>query len=69
VKQEFSVPSRDISETTRRTVEPVTERDGDERVSLAPLDPETALRALLAVKPDKDEPSGEDDDESDDEGR
>lgn len=26
-------------------------RDKDERVSLAPLDPEEALRALLAVKP------------------
>ena len=28
------------------------EPDDDERVSLAPLDAETALRALLAVKPD-----------------
>ncbi len=28
--------------------------DKDERVTLAPLDPETALRALLAVKPDAD---------------
>ena len=27
-------------------------RDDDERVSLAPLDPMTALRALLAVDPD-----------------
>ena len=26
--------------------------DDEERVSLAPLDPETALRALLRVKPD-----------------
>jgi hypothetical protein len=32
----------------------VTERDDDERVTLAALDPETALRALLAVKPGKD---------------
>jgi hypothetical protein len=29
-----------------------TERDRDERVSLDPLDAETALRALLAVRPD-----------------
>ncbi len=27
--------------------------DDDGRVSLAPLDPETALRALLRVKPDE----------------
>jgi hypothetical protein len=33
----------------------------DERIKL-PLDPETALRALLAVKPD-DEPAGDDEDE------
>lgn len=30
----------------------------DEPVSLAPLDPEEALRALLAVKPDED-PDGQ----------
>jgi len=30
------------------------EKDRDEPVSLAPLDPETALRGLLAVKPDRD---------------
>jgi len=35
-------------------VKAVTEREDDERVSLAPLDAETALRALLAVKPDDD---------------
>lgn len=35
--------------------------DRDERVSLAELTPEEALRALLAVKPGK----GEDDDEQD----
>ena len=29
-----------------------SERDRDEPVSLAPLDPETALRGLLAVKPE-----------------
>ena len=28
--------------------------DPDERVSLAPLDPESALRALLKVDPDSD---------------
>ena len=35
----------------------MTEREpeDDDRVSLAPLDPETALRALLAVEPDEDE--------------
>ncbi len=32
-----------------------TGRDRDERVSLVPLDPKEALRALLAVDPD-DEP-------------
>ena len=32
----------------------MAEKDDDERVSL-PLDPETALRALLAVKPDDDQ--------------
>ncbi len=32
--------------------------DDDGRVSLAPLDPETALRALLRVKP-ADEPTSE----------
>jgi hypothetical protein len=37
--------------------------DKDERVSL-PLDPETALRALLAVDPD-DEPADDDQDGSD----
>lgn len=35
----------------------------DDRVSLAPLDPEQALRALLAVDPD-DEPVVDDEDES-----
>ena len=32
------------------------DEDKDEPVTLAPLDPETALRALLAVKPDDDAP-------------
>jgi len=32
----------------------------DEPVSLAPLDPEEALRALLAVAPDEGDPSGSD---------
>lgn len=40
----------------------MTPRDRDERVSLRGLDPETALRALLAVKPDDDE--AKDDDEA-----
>lgn len=44
----------------RRTVGAVTEQDED-RVSLAPLEPEDALRALLAVDPDA-EPADEDDD-------
>jgi hypothetical protein len=35
------------------------ERRDDDRVSLAPLDAETALRALLAVDPD-DEPDEDD---------
>jgi hypothetical protein len=39
------------------------ERDRDERVTL-PLDPEDALRALLAVDPDDD--PAEDDDQEDD---
>ncbi len=34
----------------------------DERISLAPLDPEEALRALLAVKPD--DKLAEDDDQA-----
>lgn len=40
-----------------------TDPNGDDRISLAPLTPEEALRALLAVKPD-DEPV--DDREGDD---
>jgi hypothetical protein len=44
----------------------VTEQPDDEdRVSLAPLDAETALRALLAVDPD-DEPAESSDDGADD---
>ncbi len=44
----------------------VVDRNEDgERVSLAPLDPETALRALLAVKPDEDD---EDDEKPDNKG-
>ena len=40
---------------------PDPKHDPDERVSLDPLDPETALRALLAVKPEaaSDEPETE----------
>jgi hypothetical protein len=38
-------------------------QERDERVKL-PLDPETALRALLAVKPD-DEPAADHDDDKD----
>lgn len=34
----------------------------EERVSLDPLDPLTALRALLAVKPESEPEKGEDDD-------
>ena len=30
-----------------------TEDDTEDRVSLAPLDPEDALRALLAINPDE----------------
>ena len=30
----------------------LAEHDPDERISLAPLDPETALKALMAVDPD-----------------
>lgn len=37
----------------------------DEPVSLAPLDPETALRALLAIKPDEDEQEPIDEETSD----
>jgi hypothetical protein len=42
-----------------------TERDRDERVSLDPLDPETALRALLAVKPEGEPEDANDDSEAD----
>jgi len=35
---------------------PKREPEDDERVSLHPLDPVTALKGLLAVKPDGDEP-------------
>lgn len=44
---------------------PRRDPDKDEPVSLAPLDPEEALRALLAVKPepdDADEPGEHQDD-------
>lgn len=37
----------------------MTEPQDEDRVSLAPLDAETALRALLAVDPD-DEPADQD---------
>lgn len=37
-------------------------REDEGRVSMAPLDPEEALRALLAVKPEESgEPIGDDD--------
>jgi hypothetical protein len=36
----------------------MTEKPDDDRVTLAPLDPMEALRALLAVKP-KDEDEGD----------
>lgn len=45
----------DVAHSHTETVQPET-RDCDERVSLAPLDPETTLRALLRVDP-KDEPA------------
>jgi hypothetical protein len=40
-----------------------TAEERDERVKL-PLDPETALRALLKVKPDDDASDDDDDDQS-----
>lgn len=49
-----------------RTVVSVTERQehaDEDRVSLAPLDPETALRALLAVDPDSESVDSEGDEE------
>jgi hypothetical protein len=57
----------------RRYPEGVTESDDREPVSLAPLTPEEALRALLAVKPregatesrKRDERQEQDDEEAD----
>jgi len=40
----------------------VAEHNHDERVSLAPLDPEEALRALLKVDPDSKPVESDDDD-------
>ncbi|MGI8755467.1 MAG: hypothetical protein ACR2MB_06315 [Acidimicrobiales bacterium] len=40
------------------------DRDPDERVAL-PLDPEVALRALLAVDPDDENENGDGDDRTD----
>lgn len=42
------------------------DHDRDERVSLAPLDPETALRALLRVDPESEPVEHEDDDRDND---
>jgi hypothetical protein len=45
---------------------PPTDKD-DERVSLAPLTPEEALRALLKVNPDDEDREDRDDDADEDE--
>lgn len=50
--------------SSRDVMMPTSKPDDEKRISLAPLDPEAALRALLAVKPD--DPPEDDSDEKDD---
>jgi len=48
------MPDREARDQAHRTDDDDAARDYDERTSLAPLDFETAMKGLLAVKPDQD---------------